>query len=46
MLKVVIMAMPTYIMLCFELSKILQKDISTKMENFWWDENNKKKRIY
>lgn len=34
------MAMPTYAMSCFKISKKLCKNLSVLMANFWWDGGN------
>ena len=44
MLKVVTMAMPTYVMSCFKLPRKLLKDINSAMANYWWGEKEWQKQ--
>ncbi|XP_071905812.1 uncharacterized protein [Coffea arabica] len=46
LLKAVVMAMPTYVMSCFKLSRRLCKDICALMANFWWGEANGKNKMH
>ncbi|XP_027099029.1 uncharacterized mitochondrial protein AtMg00310-like [Coffea arabica] len=46
MLKVVTMAMPTYVMSCFKLPRKLLKYINSAMANYWWGEMNGKNKIH
>ncbi|XP_027152078.1 uncharacterized protein LOC113752144 [Coffea eugenioides] len=46
MLKSVAMAMPTYVMSCFKLSRKLCKDISALMANFWWGETSGRNKMH
>ncbi|XP_027062993.2 uncharacterized protein [Coffea arabica] len=46
LLKAVVMAMPTYVMSSFKLSRRLCKDICALMANFWWGEANGKNKMH
>lgn len=45
MLKLVLSAMPTYIMSCFKLPISLCKRIQSTLTRFWWDGNSGNKKI-
>lgn len=44
-IKLVIQAMPTYIMSRFQLTKRLYKDVRLLIRNFWWDGNGKEREV-
>mgnify|MGYP004722961417 CR=1 FL=1 len=46
LLKAVAMALPTYTMSCFKMPIRLCKELSTMMANFWWGEENGKKKMH
>ncbi|XP_027177947.1 uncharacterized protein LOC113777099 [Coffea eugenioides] len=46
MLKSVTLAMLTYTMSCFKLSKKLCKEINSTMANYWWGEANGKNKMH
>ena len=46
MLKAVAMAMPTYTMSCFKLHTKLCRELSSKMADYWWGDNDGKKKIH
>lgn len=46
LLKSVVLAMPSYAMSVFKLSKNLCNDISKGMANFWWGDSEGKKKIH
>ncbi|XP_027126082.2 uncharacterized protein [Coffea arabica] len=46
LLKAVSMAMPTYAMSVFKLSRKMCKDISSLMANYWWGETNGKNKMH
>jgi len=43
MLKLVAMAMPVYAMSCFKLPIGIISEIETRLMNFWWEKNAKKR---
>jgi hypothetical protein len=46
LLKSVVQAIPTYSMSIFLLPKELCKEINKLMQNFWWGQNTKERRIH
>ena len=46
MLKLVILALPTYAMSCCKLPKTLCMDICREMAKFWWGDSEEAKKIH
>jgi hypothetical protein len=46
LIKVVVQAIPTYAMACFDISKSLCDDISQFVCRFWWTQNDDEKKMH
>jgi hypothetical protein len=46
LIKVVIQAMPTYAMSCFDLTKTLCDEISAMIGRFWWANQDNERKIH
>lgn len=46
MIKSVATALPTYVMLCFRLSKTVTTKLSSAVTHFWWSTNGQQKGLH
>ena len=46
LIKLVLMAMPTYIMSCFKLPKGMCQEICPRIARFWWGDGDKANKIH
>ena len=46
LIKLVIMAMPTYVMACFRLLKGLCREITSRIARFWWGNEEKETCVH